>query len=148
AEISAELGDYAAGEQALRQALALTPADRSVRCDHALLLALSDRPRAAQAECDTLGFSPSVLGRDLVVVAERAVRLNDWDRAEHALGARIGVDSTGEAANVVLLRMLRTRGREAEARQLCARMPGRGIPAAVLARERPGPDAALAEARH
>jgi len=148
AEISAELGDYSGGERALRQALTLTPADRSARCDHALLLALSDHPSEARAECETLGFSPGVLGRDLVVVAERAVRLDAWDRAEHALGAALAVDSTCEAANVVLLRMLRAQGRADEARQLYSRMAGRSIPAAVLERERPEPDAALAEARH
>ena len=61
-----------------------------------------------------------------------------WSRAELSLHAAIDVDSTFEAANVVLLRLLRAQGREAEARALVPRLHARGIRAEVIERETRG----------
>jgi len=47
----------------------------------------------------------------------------------------IAMDSTCEAANVVLLRLLCREGRASEAREQFARMRARGLPAEVLQRE-------------
>ena len=131
----ADRGQYVRSEETLRQAVMLTPVDRDLRRDHAVASALAGMRVAALAECDTLGIPPSRLAREVVGVAERATEVDALDQAEHALLTAIAMDSTCEAANVVLLRLLCREGRASEAREQFARMRARGLPAEVLQRE-------------
>lgn len=67
--------------------------------------------------------------------AMQATTHPDWQSAEVQLRASLAVDSTGERANVVLLRLLIAEGRAAEARALLTRMAARAIAPGVLVRE-------------
>ena len=135
-----ERGSPAQGEQVLRSAVELAPEDRELRRNHAMLLAMTGRSREAGAELDTLGAARTLLLNDLLEAARKAVSRSSWTAAEQALRAALDVDSASEAANVVLLRLLRSQGRAPEADALVGRMRSRGVPEAVIARES-GPSA-------
>ena len=130
-----ERGSPAQGELALRSAVELAPEDRELRRNHAMLLAMTGRAREAEAELEVLGAPHTLLLGDLLEAARKAVTRSSWTAAEQALRAAIDVDSTSEAANVVLLRLLRSQGRVPEAEALIARMRPRGVSPAVIARE-------------
>jgi Flp pilus assembly protein TadD len=130
-----ERGSPAQGELALRSAVELAPEDRELRRNHAMLLAMTGRSREAEAELEVLGAPRTLLLNDLLEAARKAVTRSSWTAAEQALRAAIDVDSTSEAANVVLLRLLRSQGRAPEAEALIARMRTRGVSPAVIARE-------------
>jgi pentatricopeptide repeat protein len=96
---------------------------------------MTGRSREAEAELEVLGAPRTLLLNDLLEAARKAVTRSSWTAAEQALRAAIDVDSTSEAANVVLLRLLRSQGRVPEAEALIARMRMRGVSPAVIARE-------------
>jgi len=131
----ASRGLYLQSERALRLAVSYSPGVRNLRRDHAVVLAMSGMHDKALAELDTLKAPAGLLERELLRVAERAVRAESWGPAEQALRAAIVVDSTSEAANVILLRILHAQGRDGEADLLLRRLSGRLIPAEVIRRE-------------
>ena len=131
-------GDYAAGERALHAALGYNPGNRGLALDHALALALSGQVPEAERRAQGVGYSRAALLQELLGIGARAASADATGRAEVAVRAAITLDSTSEVANVVLLRILRSQGRDAEAREHAARFRARGVPAAVVARETAG----------
>jgi hypothetical protein len=131
----AQRGRFVEGDRWLTQALGLDPASRELRHDHAVLLALTGQVPEALCRIHELGLDARALRDELNAIASSAAERQELETCEGVLRASIGVDSTQELANVVLLRLLASRNRMDEAQCLLDRMPGRGVAPEIVARE-------------
>ena len=134
-DLCVESGRYAEGEQALGTAAAYAPDVRDIKVSRMLCHALMDSTDRALDECRALELSRQEAAHLLLRSAVAEASTRSWPRAERSLRAAVAMDSTNEEANVVLIRLLRTQGREGEARSLWATLPRKGISAKVVARE-------------
>jgi pentatricopeptide repeat protein len=97
---------------------------------------LTGQVPAAIRYVNDLGLDARAVRDELNAIAGSAAERQELETCEAVVRSSLGVDSTQELANVVLLRLLVRRNRLDEAQSLLDRMPARGVSPEVVARER------------